>query len=188
MTRTVSWLSRLPALARSVSESVRSHYTTNDLQSLFEIQPRSAQMLLKLLPTVLVGKSILVEREVLAGFLDRLEAADDPAAELAALRAQGKPLVIRRKLRQLLQQDIAAGETSPPENVYLDRGLLTVRFTNTAQLAAALVWLAQIMDDVDRFAEQFEPIVELDESEERMMEKDDAAYIRDFLQNRITSR
>jgi hypothetical protein len=178
MTRTVSWLSRLPALARRVSESVRSHYTTADLQSLFEIQPRSAQMLVKLLPTVQIGKSILVEREALAGFLSRLEAADDPVAELAAVRAQGKPPAIRRKLRELLQEDIAAGESSPPANMILERGILTVRFGTVADLAAAMVWLTRIMD-------QYEPILESEQSEERILELEDAAYIRNFLQSRM---
>jgi len=52
MARLVSWLPRLPSLFRSVSESVRSHYASDDLERLFQIQPRSAQMLMHLLPTV----------------------------------------------------------------------------------------------------------------------------------------
>lgn len=40
-----------------------------------------------------IGKSLLVERETLAELLGRLAAADDPACELASMRAQGKPAV-----------------------------------------------------------------------------------------------
>ena len=32
MARPVSWLPRLPALARAVGESVRSHYTCSDIE------------------------------------------------------------------------------------------------------------------------------------------------------------
>ena len=72
MARPVSWLPRLPALVRSVSESVRSHYASGDLERLFQIQPRSAQMLLGLFPTVRVGKSLLVERKPWPAFLPAL--------------------------------------------------------------------------------------------------------------------
>ena len=109
MARPVSWLPRLPALARAVGESVRSHYACSDLERLFEVQPRSAQMLMNNLPTVRIGKSLLVEREVLAGWLGRLADAEDPAAELASMRAEGKPPIVRRKLRELVQKDVAAG-------------------------------------------------------------------------------
>jgi hypothetical protein len=46
MARLVSRLLRLPALARAVGESVRSHYACSDLERLFEVQLRSAQMLM----------------------------------------------------------------------------------------------------------------------------------------------
>jgi hypothetical protein len=102
MARPVSWLPRLPALARSVAESVRSHYTCSDIERLFEIQPRSAQMLMNNLPTVRIGKNLLVEREALAGWLGRLATADDPVRELASIRTQGRPRVVRSKLRELV--------------------------------------------------------------------------------------
>jgi hypothetical protein len=48
-------------------------------------------MLINLLPTVRVGRSLLVEREALAGFLGRLEAADDPARVLTPLTSSFGP-------------------------------------------------------------------------------------------------
>ena len=119
MARPVSWLPRLPALARAVGESVRSHYACSDLERLFEVQPRSAQMLMSLLPAVHIGKSLLVERETLAGLLARLAAADDPASELAAIRAEGRPPVVRRKLRDLVQRDCRAALESRILPLYL---------------------------------------------------------------------
>lgn len=60
MARPVSWFHRLPALARTVSDSV-------------------------------------------------------PAQELAGICAQGKPAVVRRKLRELIRRDYAACDTPLPQ-------------------------------------------------------------------------
>jgi hypothetical protein len=62
-------------LARSVAESARSRHARFDTERLFEIQPCLTQMPMYLLPTVRIGKSQLIEREVLAGLLDRLAVA-----------------------------------------------------------------------------------------------------------------
>jgi hypothetical protein len=183
MARPVSWLPRLPALARAVSESVRSHYACSDLERLFEVQPRSAQMLMSLLPTVRIGKSLLVEREVLAGLLARLAAADDPGRELKSMRAEAKPPIVRRKLRELVQRDLAAGESSLPPHVHLEPGALTVRFTTVEELAAALWRLAILLDeDLDGFALRYELVPEARvESAEAAAERADATYLREWL-------
>jgi len=184
MARPVSWLPRLPALVRAVSDSVRSHYASSDIERLFEVQPRSAQMLMTLLPTVRVGKSLLVEREALAGFLERLVAADDPAEELAAIRSQGKPPVVRRKLRELVRRDVTANLTSLPPNVALEPGLLGIRFSTVEELAGSLWRLAQILEeDLDGFASRYEPPVELDPDEQAADEREraDVLWIRQWL-------
>jgi hypothetical protein len=183
MARPVSWLPRLPALARAVGESVRSHYACSDLERLFEVQPRSAQMLMSLLPTVRIGKSLLVERETLAGLLARLAAADDPASELAAIRTEGRPPVVRRKLRDLVQRDVAAGESALPPNVHIETGELTVNFTTVEELAAALWRLAILLDeDLDGFALRYEPAPVTDgDPEANRLERADVEYIREWL-------
>ena len=183
MARPVSWLPRLPALARTVDESVRSHYACSDLERLFEVQPRSAQMLMNNLPTVRIGKSLLVERAALAAFLGRLSAADDPARELASMRAAGQPPQVRRKLRDLVQRDVAAGESSLPPNVHLETGALAVTFTTVEELAAALWRLAQLLEeDLDGFALRYEPAPATeDDQEESQRERADAAYMREWL-------
>jgi hypothetical protein len=187
MARPISWLPRLPAIRHSVSESVRSHYSSSDLEQLFEIQPRSAQMILALLPTVRVGNSQLVEREALAGLLARLEAADNPARELAAIRAQGKPPIVRRKLRELVRRDVDAGLSSLPQNVIIEPGALAISFTTVEDLARSLWQLAQLLDeDLEGFAERYEKPIEADPVEEANNEQEraDAAYIRDWLAQR----
>lgn len=186
MARPVSWLPRLPALLRSVSESVRSHYAAGDLERLFEIQPRSAQMLMNLLPTVRIGKSFLVEREALAVFLGRLADAEDPTAELASVRSHGKPPTVRRKLRDLVPRDISAGLTELPPNVALEPGSLSVRFGTVEELASSLWRLAAILqEDLEGFARRYEPIRETDSQEAAEDEKEraDAAFIREWLAN-----
>jgi hypothetical protein len=183
MARPVSWLPRLPALARAVDESVRSHYACSDLERLFEVQPRSAQMLMGLLPTVRIGRSLLVEREVLAGLLGRLSAADDPGRELASMRAEAKPPIVRRKLRELVQRDVAAGESSLPPHVHLEPGALSVSFTTVEELATALWRLAILLDeDLDGFASRYELVPEPQvEPAEAAAELADAAYLREWL-------
>jgi hypothetical protein len=122
--RTLSWLPRLHLIARSDANSVRSHYDRHDLEGLFELQPRAAQKLLEMLPGVQVGTSRLVDREVLAGFLDRVREADDVPALYEKIRAE-KAVVSRRKPRSLVRRDLhTIGIDSLPSSIVLSRGRL----------------------------------------------------------------
>ena len=71
-----------------MNASVRSHYGRRDLKLLFELQPRAAQKLLELLPSVPVGTSRLVERETLGGFQDRVQGIDDVGRVFEEVRAE----------------------------------------------------------------------------------------------------
>jgi hypothetical protein len=139
---------------------------------------------MNLLPTVRIGKSLLVERDALAGFLARLAEADDPARALAAMRAQGKPPVVRRKLRELVQRDVAVGESALPTNVRLAPGELTVSFETVEELAVALWRLAQLLnEDLDGFAERYEPAIEAHDLQKvDLAEQEDAAFLRKWLE------
>lgn len=183
MARPVTWLPRLHSIRRSVAESVRSHYSTKDIEQLFQVQPRSAQLLAALLPTVFVGNAQLVEREALSQFLDRLTAASDPAQELVSMRVQPRPQVVRRKLRQLVRTDVLAGENGLPLNVSVGRGTLTIEFATMEDLATALHGLAVVLDeDLDGFASLYEPGTNDTEiSEEDKAARDDAAYFKEWL-------
>lgn len=173
-------------MLRSVNESVRSHYGCSDLERIFEVQPRSAQMLMGLMPTVKIGKMLLVEREALAGLLARLYGAQDPAQELETIRREGKPAIVRRKLRELIQQDLDADATVLPPNVDLEPGVLTVRFQTVEELAASLWRLSMLLDaDLEGFAKRYEPASgDLDGLEVSEAERSDAAWIREFLAGR----
>ena len=184
MARPVTWLPRCDALRLSVGGSVRSHYGHADLERLFEVHPRPAQMLLALLPTVEIGKNLLVEREALYQFLERLTASEDPARDLAAMRAQRKPRSIRYKLRDLVQRDMDVDLSALPANVALEPGALTVKFGTVEELAKALWHLATLLeDDLEGFIGRYEPVAEFDAEEkaEREAELADVAYFRAFL-------
>lgn len=183
MARPVTWLTRLSAIRRSVSESIRSHYSTKDLQQLFEIQPRSAQMLASLIPTVSVGNAKLIERQALSSLLDQLAVAADPGATLATMRRQPRPQIVRRKLRELIRTDVLAGKSGLPINVNAERGLLAIRFADMEQLATALHAIANLLEnDLEGFALSYEPEeVSQISSLEDERERDDVEYIRGWL-------
>jgi hypothetical protein len=158
MPRPVSWLPRLHEIRRSVANSVRSHYGRRDLEQLFELQPRAAQKLIEMLPTVKIGTSLLVEREALAVFLDRVREAEDVTGLFEQVRAE-KAGVSRRKVRVLVARDTEPVTlTSLPESIALSRGRLEVSFATVEQLGEAMFALAQVLTtDVDAFAQAFEP-------------------------------
>jgi hypothetical protein len=111
-------------------------------------------------------------------------ASEDPAHDLAMMRAQGKPPVVWRKLRELVQGDVDADLSALPANVSIEPGALTVRFGTVEELAFSLCRLAVLLDDdLVGFAARYEPVVEIDVNEalEREAERADAASIREFL-------
>lgn len=158
MPRPISWLPRLHAIRRSVINSVRSHYDRNDLEQLFQVQPRSAQLLLELLPTVRLGRSLLVERETLARFLEQLTVADDVSAEIERIRSE-KPVHVRKKLRYVVTDEVAnATVSSLPSNVAVEPGHLEIRFNTLVELAESLHAVAQALDhDLDTCAQFWVP-------------------------------
>lgn len=159
MARPVSWLHRLHEIRRSVNDSVRSHYERDELEKLFELQPRSASSLMAMLPTHQVGSSHVVKREDLARFLNRVNEAEDVPALLAQVKTE-KAGKIRSKLRSLVQRDIAeASLDGIPENVILENGRVSVRFETMEQLGKAMLYLALVLqDDGDEFARRYEPV------------------------------
>jgi hypothetical protein len=170
MPRPISWLPRLHEIARSVANSVRSHYDRRDLEQLFELQPRAAQKLLELMPTVPVGTSRLVDREVLAGFLDRVREAEDVPRLLEQIR-QEKSKSSRRKVRNLVRREFDPIDLdSLPESLALSRGRIEISFRTVEQLAQDLFKIAQVLtEDVEEFVRRFEPEpppIEIDDANE----------------------
>ena len=146
MPRPISWLPRLHEISRAVNGSVRSHYDRRDLERLFELQPRATQELLKLLPSVKVGTSRLLDREVLAGFLDRVRDTEDTAGLFDRLREE-KAAASKRRLRSLVRRDLdPVSITSLPSSIRLSRGRLEVDFQTVEQLAEAMLMLARVLE------------------------------------------
>ena len=159
MPRPISWLPRLHEISKAVTNSVRSHYDRRDLEKLFELQPRAAQELLKLLPSVQVGTSRLLDREVLATFLSRVRDAEDTSALFDKLREE-KAAVSKRRLRSLVRRDLdPVSLTSLPDSMTLSRGRLEVNFQTVEQLAESMLMLARVLEsEGEEFARAFEPI------------------------------
>ncbi len=159
MPRPISWLPRLHEITRTVTNSVRSHYDRRDIEKLFELQPRAAQELLKLLPSVQVGTSRLLDREVLADFLSRVRDTEDTAGLFEKLREE-KVAVSKRRLRSLVRRDLdPVSITSLPDSMTLSRGRLEVRFDTVEQLAECMLMLARVLEsDGEEFVKAFEPV------------------------------
>jgi len=139
-------LPRLHVIRRTVTNSVRSHYDRRELETLFELQPRAAQKLSEMLPSVRVGTSRLIEREALVSFLDRVHDADDVAVLFDQIRAE-KTLASRRRIRSLVRRDLEpVSLSSLPDSIQLSRGHLAVDFTTVEQLAENLLLLARILE------------------------------------------
>ena len=153
----LSWLPRLHVIRRTITNSVRSHYDRHELETLFELQPRAAQKLIEILPSVSIGTSRLVERSDLAHFLDRVRETDDTAALFETLR-QEKTAISRRKARSLVRRDLdPVGLASLPDTITLSRGWLEVSFGTVEQLAECLLLLARVLENEgEEFAEAYE--------------------------------
>jgi hypothetical protein len=157
MPRPISWLTRLHEIRRAVASSVRSHYERKEIEALFQVQPRAAQLLLEMLPTTAIGRSRLVERQVLADFLDRIHKADDPSSELDLIRAQGGE-VSHKKLRTLVRRDVEPLRLdSLPANIKFIPGQMIVSFRTIEDLAQAMYSLARAIEaDGDELAGRYE--------------------------------
>ncbi len=100
---------------------------------LFKLQPRAAQKLLELQPTVQVGTSRLVERETLSGLLKRVRDADDTTELLEQVRRE-KAGISRKKM------SAAIGLSRGPARGQLSDG----RFSNYIGSSAHLVKLVHV--------------------------------------------
>jgi predicted component of type VI protein secretion system len=157
MARPPSWLPRLHEIRRSVNNSVRSHYDRADLQNLFKLQPRAANALLAMLPTVPIGRAHLVEREALARFLDRVHEAEDAAAALGAQRNE-KQTATRRKPRALVVRRDHEKVHASTLGRWMARGHLHVDFQDAQELFDVLWRVASaLQEDLEAFVELYEP-------------------------------
>jgi hypothetical protein len=159
MPRPVSWLPRLHEIARSVVNSVRSHYDRRDLEKLFELQPRAAQKLLEMLPTVQVGTSSLVEREALSIFLERVRESEN-TTDLFELIRKEKAQTSRRKIRALVRRNLDPIDlTALPASISLNPGRLELRFETTEELCEAMLTLARVLqDEPEEFRRRYEKL------------------------------
>lgn len=108
-----------------------------------------------------MGQSLLVAKEDLSELLERVHGAPNPAAHLAALKERS-PGKSRKKLRVLVRKDQAVATLdSLPDNLRLERGRFSVSFQTSEELAAALYWVGQILEqELDEFERRYQKIHE----------------------------
>lgn len=109
-----------------------------------------------MLPTVQIGNSRLLDRQVLAGFLERVRKADDVTKLLEELRSE-KAEVSRRRPRSLVRRDLdPIGIGSLPSSITLEPGRMEVRFATVEELAEAMYALARVLEsEGDEFARKY---------------------------------
>jgi hypothetical protein len=148
--RPVTWLPRLREIRRAVKNSVRSHYERTDIERLFQLQPRAAQMLVQgISPSAKFGRSFLLARADLEAFLAPVHEGVPPASLLTP-RPEPVP---RRRLRELVQVDrVPATLAEAPGNISLQPGGLAISFRSMKELAGALLAIAEILDNAEQFA------------------------------------
>lgn len=158
MARPITWLPRLHEIRRSVAESVRSHYTRAELEALFQVQQGAASRLMEVIPTLKVNGSYLAEREGILTFLDHVAEADDVTTLMRRLRAE-KKAPARRSVRNMIRRDHpAASLAGMPDALRVERGRLAISFGTMEELVNTLYILARILDDdLDEFADRYEP-------------------------------
>jgi hypothetical protein len=176
MSRPLTWLPRLHEIRREIIQSVRSHYERKDLEPIFHLQHRAAHQLMQLLPCTKIGRSLIIERQVLIDFLDKIHETEDPTRVLQSFR-DAKEAPKRRTLRNLVQKDNTpvALETLPT-SILLSPGEATIRFVRMEDLAASLLALAQVLYSEDGFAafeKQYQTTCDLPESSSRQEELND---------------
>ena len=110
-----------------------------------------------MLPSVQIGNSRLVDREVLAGFLDRVRDAEDTTALFEEIRAE-KAQVSRRKPRSIVRRDLdPIGLGSLPSSITLTPGRMVVDFRTVEELAEAMYALARVLEsEGEEFAVKYE--------------------------------
>lgn len=167
MARPASWLPRLHEIRRTVSSSIRSHYTRRELETLFQLQPRAALKLIELLPTVSIGTSLLVQKDTLLSFLQGANDTEDVTAYFERVRL-AKATVSHKKIRSLIRQDREPLPISSlPDAVHLSRGRLEVTFATVEQFAEAMYALARVLDsDLESFASAYEVRASEDDSQQ----------------------
>lgn len=166
MARPLSWLKDLHGIRKRLADTVRSHYTREEIQELFSIKQSAASALLRLLPTTKVANALVVKREDLSAFLDGVNQAEDVPAFVEDWKGR-RAGVSRRKLRQLVRRDYDPMSVyGIPDTLKLSRGKLEISFTSAEDLAETMLKVALIFeDDLEEFVRLYEPIREQPEED-----------------------
>jgi hypothetical protein len=158
MARPFPWISRLPDIRRSVSNSKRSGYTRRELEVLFGISARAAGRLLELLAGLAINNSHMVERDKLQTFLESVATAPSVPRIVEELRGD-KANLSRVKMRHFVPHDQdEVPVTSLPQSIRLRPGRLEIEYVSYEDLLLQLYLLSKAaQDDPLAFEARCEP-------------------------------
>jgi hypothetical protein len=150
----------LHLIRETLASSVRSHYSCQDIQKLFDLRERAAQKILECFPSLPLGRSKLrlVSRESLLDFVVRAGTTEDIPGLLAQIKAESAAKPSRKAIASLPSEIVARDRPvvradALPAPIELERGCLRIQFETLDVLVAALQTLAQALsDDTDGFA------------------------------------
>jgi hypothetical protein len=161
-----AWYRNINEVIRQLDALPRPFVDSATLEFLLGVGRRRAQQILAPLITDRVGSNGLADRPAVVAYLRRLAEGDEGRwerrrrrhvaeilAELQKERLAHPPLLVEAPIT-ILSQEV---DNLPP-GVHLDRGRISVEFTNPQQALEKLLALAvAISNDFDRFERQVRP-------------------------------
>lgn len=171
MARSISWLSILDGLHHWACHSKKAQVTSVDIQRKFQIQPRSAQQLMEMMPREEFGGTTFIRMEDLRDWLKRVvdaraKGGDKAVRELLTrIRTKEKPVIVNRRIVEIEKDEAAALRNAhavmeaveKPAGMKLRRGRIEFAWGTMEQLVQALYWLASEMQDEAYFESRYCP-------------------------------
>lgn len=139
------WHKRIPAIRAALADSEAPFLDRPAIEKLFRLKPRRAQSLMKTCGGMLIGRSAVVGRAEVLGYLDEVETSLPPSA-----RERRRGVLL--ELRQTANDGSHAFEIAPPlpfttvlpDGITLpSAGKLLIEFNSAADLLAKVFALTQ---------------------------------------------
>lgn len=170
MSRPVTWIHRLSALRLAVDNSEQNHFSSKNIMEMFQLQSRSAQIILAALPTTPVGGTNFVDRATLLDFLDRVATASGDLNEVLRQLKREKKRAKQKKDDELKAAEVVGSlrvskdlvlkpaATSLPPDIYLQRGEVRIAFSSAEDLATSMYWILRLLSEKrENFEAEFLP-------------------------------
>ena len=159
MAKRIQWAYRIAELRASTARSQVETYARRDIEHLFSLGRVQAQQIMRAVGgRQAVAGAHFVERPALLAFLDEMAEAPSVAEGLRARLAEAEPAPRRKPLRVRLPAELRTAMLPDlPENVRLAPGRLEIDAPTAEAMVEALMRLALVMQNDDRWCDLIEP-------------------------------